>query len=161
MSVSAKTFVLHCALLVDDSTNDRYTEMRAWQLIVDSWLAGEGTQPPGTSEGLQYLVFCGVVESQSCIAMREELHRQSCQDPVEREWAKPVEFMSASRTWKETPFIRCAERVATALSTATREIKASRAWILYKSMDVGEVDFHLVVELTPVTDSAVTPSTRA
>ncbi|KAJ4388159.1 hypothetical protein N0V93_008766 [Gnomoniopsis smithogilvyi] len=150
MSVSTGSFIVNGAFLIDIKTNTRLTEMRAWQLIVDSWLAGGGTQPCGKKGGLKYLVFREVVEPQSCMAMRRELRRQSCQNPGTGQWAKPAEFTPASKSWKKTPFVRCAERVAEALSTASKEIRASRAWIAYKSIDKGEPDFHLVVELAPV-----------
>lgn len=155
MSVPTNSFIVNGAFLIHQETNARFTEMRAWQIIADCWLAGGGTQPPGQRDGLKYLVFREVVEVQSCVSMRQELRRQGCRNPVDGQWAAPAEFTPASKSWKKTPFVRCAERVAAALSTATSKIEARRAWIMYKSIDVGEADSHLVVELAPITSNAV------
>ncbi|KAJ4411352.1 hypothetical protein N0V82_009003 [Gnomoniopsis sp. IMI 355080] len=157
MSVATRSFVVHGAFLSNGDTGTRLTEMRAWQLIADSWMTGGGTQPPGEKDGLQYLVFRDVVQTQTCLAMVSELQHQSCQDTVDGQWAT-AEFTPASSNWQIAPFIRCSERVADALSIATREIKATRAWVVYKNVEVGEADFHLVVELGPVINNAVEPS---
>lgn len=120
--------------------------MRAWQMIVDSWLTPEEDQPAGTPEGLKYLAFHQVHQEESKTAMAKEMEQQWSSGAVTRcDPPESVEFTSESENWLANPFIRCAQRVAEALNTPTLQISVSRAWAILSSEDDNE--YHLIVEL--------------
>lgn len=145
MNVSEKTLVVFAAFLEHEVTKVRYTEMRAWQIIVDSWLTGGGNQPAGTPEGLQCLAFHDVIEDVSRAAMRLEMSTQwDAGTAVRTRPPTSVEFTSDSPQWMSNPWIRCCQRVSGAMSTPSQQITASRAWSIF----AGQDDYHLVVELT-------------
>lgn len=145
-SVTERTLVVFAAFLQTDSGKVRYTDMRAWQMIVDSWLTPEGNQPAGTPEGLKYLAFHHVFQEESKTVMAKEMQRQWSSGVVKRcDPPESVEYTSSSENWLANPFIRCAQRVAEALSTSTLRITVSRAWATLNSEDDDE--YHLVVEL--------------
>lgn len=167
-AVSERTLVVDSAFLqepqgtttVDDTNSNnndntntttptRYTDMRAWQMIVDSWLTDqpEGTQSAGAASGLRYLAVHNVMETQSLTAMENEMERQWSSGAVERRSDSPpvsVAYTAASspENWLTNPWIRCAQRVAEGLSTPALRVTVARAWVI---LDGGE-EYHLVVE---------------
>lgn len=148
-SVTERTLVVFAAFLQTSTGAIRYTDMRAWQMIVDSWLTPEGSQAAGTPEGLKYLAFHHVQQKESKTAMALEMRRQWSSGVVKRcDPPESVEYTSSSENWLTNPFIRCAQRVAEALSTPTLQITVSRAWAILNSEEGDDDDeYHLVVEL--------------
>lgn len=147
-SVTERTLVVFAAFLQTDTGKVRYTDMRAWQMIVDSWLtpSAEGNQPAGTPEGLKYLAFHNVYQEESRTAMAKEMQQQWSSGAAKRcNPPESVEYTSDSENWLANPFIRCAQRVAEALSRPTLRITVSRAWAILNSEDDDE--YHLIVEL--------------
>lgn len=149
-SVAEKTLVVFSAFLTNSFATVRYTDMRAWQMIVDSWLTAGGNQPAGTPEGLQYLAFHDILEGQSKAALIKEMQKQWAAGLPRSDPPESVEYTSASENWLTNPWIRCSERVAAALSSPTQQVTVSRARSVY--MGPGVDEFSLIVELasTPV-----------
>lgn len=158
--VTEKTLVVFAAFLQSVKTKARHTDMRAWQIIADGWLTEAGNQPAGAPEDLRYLAFHDVTEDASRDAIVAELDSQlTSAGAVRLEAPITIEFTSASTNWSTNPWIRCAERVAAALSTPTQRITASKAYATYVD-DVGD-EFHLVVEFTATAIPAAPPTTQA
>ncbi|KAJ4386801.1 hypothetical protein N0V93_009699 [Gnomoniopsis smithogilvyi] len=158
-NVAEKTLVVFSAFLANSTGTVRYTDMRAWQIIVDSWLTAGGSQPAGNPEDLRYLAFHDVLEGQSKAALVKEMQRQwaaaaaglppRSAPPPPPHPPECVEFTAATsgENWLTNPWIRCSEHVAAALSLSSiqqQQITVSRAWSIFMGADVDE--YHLVVE---------------
>lgn len=131
MHVDEQTLIVFDAFLVNQVTLVRDTEMRLWQIIINSWLTGGGTQPPGGRDGPRYVGFHTILQDETDAAMTSEVASQRGNGKVPPgEIVTAVEWTSESMHWLEAPFIRCAERIALELSTAARQIKVARAFII-------------------------------
>lgn len=149
MNVAEQTLVVWAAFFSAQASGRRYTNMRCWQTIVDSWLSGGGTQPAGARNNLRYIAIHDIIEDQSLAAMEAEVEMQRSAGTATTPHANSegaeleIETTSTSPHWSINPWIRCCERVAAAFTTPVREITVSRAWI--QKDNIGS--FHLIVEL--------------
>lgn len=158
MHVAEQAFCVFAAFLMEQSTQRRYTDMRCWQMITDSWLNGGGKQPAGAIDNLGYIGINGITEPDSRAAMISELQQQATagadtDPPADMDAIAVVETTSASPFWSKNPWLRCCERVAEGLTTPTLQVSIQRAWIILDTLG----DYHLVVRLVQVEVQAAEP----
>lgn len=149
MNVAEQTFVIWTAYFVQESTGRRYTNMRYWETVVDSWLSGGGRQPAGARDNLRYIGINSIIEKGSLKAIEDEIELQTSEgtnttpsSPAGNAVIE-IEITSDSPYWKDNLWISCCERVAAGLSTSGKTVAVSTVWI--QKDRIG--DFHMVVEL--------------
>lgn len=149
INVAERTMVIFSLFLEDSTDRRRYTKMRGCDVVVDSWLSGGGRQPAGKREEFRYLGISGIIEELSAESMDREIEEQLSEGRIENPPVEPIEMSPDSTNWATNTWIRCAMKVAGALSTPAQQITASRAWIV---LDPGNEDqsspLNLVVEFT-------------
>lgn len=144
--------VLFVAMLQDTPPDPqtppvRYTQMRCWEIIVDSWLSGGGA-----NDNLRYFGINNVDEPTSKLAISREVEQQMSSGLIFG--PGPIEILSTSPYWRSIPWIRCIENVARALSTPAQQIRVSRVWIVIDRPEMNPDDPeefpnpNLVLELT-------------
>lgn len=148
ISIPLKTLVVWEATLMDEDTKVRYTEMRAWQLIIDSWMAGQTGKDAPTVAGLQYMVFHQVVEKDSKMYLNYERSQQASAGTVSMEASargEPVVISRDGANWAKIPWLKCCDRVVENLNTmSAQQVRIVRAFAIFPNPAT------LVVELGPV-----------
>lgn len=125
LSPPLQALIVHNAVLLNDATGGRYTAMRAYQIIIDSWRAAGSIGP-------RFLAFTSVIEMVSVMAMRDEVDAQIARGIVSEEAfesGEAVVFGEASLNWELNTWVGCCYRVARALCTGTVRVEVRRGWI--------------------------------
>lgn len=112
----------------------RITEMRLWQMIVDSW-----TMSGNTFDSLRYVGFVDIINPTVITLMDEEWAHQLSQG--QKELGTEVQRVltitpETGKTWGQNPFIRCSMHVAASLSTADKTVQCVKAYLI-KRRDIG------------------------
>lgn len=146
ISVPHGTLVVREAELADrNNPKERYTEMRAWEVIIDSWLTGQSGQAATTVDGLKYLVFESVDEKDSKTYLNSERSQQASSGKVDMTAVtngEPVVVSREGSNWAKITWLSCCQRVATNLSAMSgKQIGIVRALAVFPSPP------NLIVEL--------------
>lgn len=141
---------MRTAFLADENSGERYTDMRANQLVADCWrvAATAGQQ-------LRFLAFKQVTEVASLAAMEEERDAQIGEGTVTAAAFKKGQAIECTEEsnpyWRDNVWLRCSGRVAEALSGDAQRIVVSKAFI---RNDRPSSAMDLIVELTAVQTEA-------
>lgn len=132
--------VLEAFLEFGDET--RITEMRLWQMIVDSW-----TVAGNTVDSLRYVAFSDIINPTVTALIDEEWAHQLSLG--QKELGTEVQSVltvtpETGKTWGQNPFIRCGMRVAASLSTADKTMQCVKAYLI-KRHEIGR---YMLLEFT-------------
>lgn len=149
VSLSRNAMVFFNVFLEENGT--RLTDMRLWELIIDSWIF-EGGNP----NSLRYIGLADIINPVIVRQIKREIGDQVSRGRATRGQQEQVTVEPGCLTWKENPFIRCCENVARGLRGIDNQaITVTRAHLTWLEGDprTGGENLYMVVELSSSSDT--------